>query len=257
MALLASGAPRYASLRISSDAHRPTAEHSSVTARFVESDKFRALEVPQDDRLRAPAKSIDSAMQAGTAASVCQACGEFLSVASCFTRFASRRSEYLRPARFGSARTVRPSSCFGDYRSRNDAHVSLAADCHPETSHLVRHVPQQALPRVLSSPRLPALRVSRVVAHTRLLRAYCYPLPPRTRHSGEAPCSGCGRVMSVGGSIGPEPIVERDFSTKCRHPDAAGSKSDTKPEWIFNTAFDIGRCGQRNTVAGDLRHCTE
>ncbi len=75
-------------------------------------------------------------------------------------------------------------------RSRNDGHPSLDADRHQETSYLVRYVPEHPLPRVLPSPRLPALRVARVVAHTRLLRAYCCALPSRTLHSGQTPVLG-------------------------------------------------------------------
>jgi hypothetical protein len=50
--------------------------------RFLESDRLTALEVPEDDRLQASAKSIASAMQGSAASSVRQACAEFLSVAS-------------------------------------------------------------------------------------------------------------------------------------------------------------------------------
>src|ERR1039458_10619161 len=55
---------------------------AAIRARFLESDRLRTLEVPEDDRLQALAKSIASAMQGGTPASVRQACAEFLSVAS-------------------------------------------------------------------------------------------------------------------------------------------------------------------------------
>src|SRR5208337_5397033 len=58
------------------------------------------------------------------------------------------------------------------------------------TSHLVRYVSKHPVPRVLPSPRLPAVRVARVVAYTRLLRAHCCALSPRTRHSGETPVLG-------------------------------------------------------------------
>src|SRR5208337_657032 len=58
------------------------------------------------------------------------------------------------------------------------------------TSHLVRYVSKHPVPRVLPSPRLPAFRVARVVAYTRLLRVHCCALSPRTRHSGETPVLG-------------------------------------------------------------------
>src|SRR5208337_4304066 len=88
-------------------------------------------------------------------------------------------------------------------RSRNDAHPSLDADRHPETSHLVRHLPQHPLPRVLPSPRLPTLRVARVVAHTRLLRAYCCALPPRSGHSSETPVLGASARRALADRLAP------------------------------------------------------
>src|SRR5271157_1124212 len=57
---------------------------AALRARFLESDRLTALEVPEDDRLRASAKSIASAMQGSTASSVRQECVEFLSLASSF-----------------------------------------------------------------------------------------------------------------------------------------------------------------------------
>ena len=87
--------------------------------------------------------------------------------------------------------------------SRNLTHPSLDADRHPETSHLVRHVPQHPLPRVLPSPRLPALRVATVVAYTRLLRAYCCALPPRARHSSETPVLGASARRALADQLAP------------------------------------------------------
>jgi hypothetical protein len=46
---------------------------AAILARFLESDRLTTLEVPEDDRLQASAKSIDSAMQDSTALSVRQA----------------------------------------------------------------------------------------------------------------------------------------------------------------------------------------
>ena len=88
---------------------------AALRARFLESDRLTALEVPEDDQLQALAKSIASAMQGGTAASVRQACGEFLSVASGFylVRQPGIRVLAARPLRVregGSAIEL-----FGDY----------------------------------------------------------------------------------------------------------------------------------------------
>src|SRR5271157_2196065 len=119
-----------------------------------------------------------------------------------------------------------PRRRFGDrvvrgLRSRNDAHPPLDADRHPETGHLVRHVPQRALPRVLPSPRLSPLRVSRVVAYTRLLRAYCYTLPPRARHSGETPFLGASARRALADRLAPN----QSWSVRSRHN--AGAQTHT------------------------------
>jgi hypothetical protein len=87
---------------------------AALRARFLESDRLTALEVPQDDRLQASAISIESAMQ-GNTASVREACVEFLSVASGFYRVRRPGIRVLaaRPLRVregGSAIEL-----FGDY----------------------------------------------------------------------------------------------------------------------------------------------
>src|SRR5207244_6153797 len=55
-------------------------------AAFLESDRIRALDLPQDALLLAHAKSIETAMEAGTNVSVRQACTEFLTATSEFYR---------------------------------------------------------------------------------------------------------------------------------------------------------------------------
>jgi hypothetical protein len=50
---------------------------------------------------------------------------------------------------------------------------------------------------------LPALRVSRVVAYTRLLRACCCALPPRTWHSSEAPVLGASAWRALADRLAP------------------------------------------------------
>jgi len=71
-------------LTISKDATDRPPSTAALRARFLESDQLRTLDIPNDERLQAPAKSIASAMQGGTASSVRQACARFLSVASGF-----------------------------------------------------------------------------------------------------------------------------------------------------------------------------
>jgi len=92
---------------------------AALRARFLESDRLRALEVPEDDRLQASAESIHSVMQAGTVSSVRQACAEFLSAASDFYT--------VRPPgiRVLAARPLR-------VREGGSA-IELFGDYHPET----------------------------------------------------------------------------------------------------------------------------
>jgi len=47
-----------------------------------------------------------------------------------------------------------------------------------EGDHLFRDISEHSLPRILPPPRLSAVRVSRLVAYTRLLRAHCQAIPP-------------------------------------------------------------------------------
>ena len=83
-------------------------------ARFLESDRLTALEIPKDGRLQASAKSIQSAMQDSTASSVRQACAEFLTVASDFyqVRRPGIRVLAARPLRVREGGSI---ELFGDY----------------------------------------------------------------------------------------------------------------------------------------------
>lgn len=134
-------------------------------AKFAESDRLRTLEIPLDDRLQASAKSIELAMQASRASSVREACAEFLSIASSFYKVRQPAIRVLaaRPLR---VREGGPAiELFGDYdpatmlirlwmRTAIRKQVTsfgtfLSTLCH----------------ELLPPPRLPALRVSRVMAH--------------------------------------------------------------------------------------------
>src|ERR1700730_11510735 len=55
-------------------------------AGFLESDRIRILDLPQDGCLLRCAKSIESAMKAGTTVDARRACAEFLALASSFYR---------------------------------------------------------------------------------------------------------------------------------------------------------------------------
>ena len=72
--------------------------------RFRRSDRLDALEVPDDDRLIVPAKSVETAMDAGQRTAVRLACGEFLGSASALYRVSQPSVRVLaaRPLRLGS-----------------------------------------------------------------------------------------------------------------------------------------------------------
>jgi hypothetical protein len=89
--------------------------NAALRAQFLESDELCDLEVPADDRLRAPANAIDLAMKSGGSAAIREACAEFLRVASDFYQVAQPQVRVL------SARPVRvreggwATELFGDY----------------------------------------------------------------------------------------------------------------------------------------------
>jgi hypothetical protein len=59
---------------------------ASHHAGFLESDRIKTLDLPQDGRLLTIAQSVESAVKAGTTAGVRRACAEFLDAASEFYR---------------------------------------------------------------------------------------------------------------------------------------------------------------------------
>jgi len=83
-------------------------------AGFLESDRIRTLDLPQDGRLTAIAKSIESAMKAGTSADVRRACAEFLDATSEFYKVPPCGARVLaaRPLR---VRESWSTELFGDY----------------------------------------------------------------------------------------------------------------------------------------------
>jgi hypothetical protein len=89
--------------------------HAALLAQFLESDELCRLEVPQDDRLRAPAKSIEGALRAGKSAAVRDACAEFLRAASDFYRVPAPAVRVLaaRPVRVREGGWA--TELFGDY----------------------------------------------------------------------------------------------------------------------------------------------
>jgi len=91
---------------------------ATLRAQFVASDELCDLEIPPDDRLRAPASALDLAMKTGETAVVRELCAEFLRVASDFYEVSQPQVRVL------AARPVRvyegggSSELFGDYDLR-------------------------------------------------------------------------------------------------------------------------------------------
>lgn len=88
--------------------------HNRNRAGFLESDRLKTLDLPENERLPAIAKSIESAMQTGRTADVRRACTEFLAQASEFYRIPACGVRVLaaRPLRVREHGTT---ELFGDY----------------------------------------------------------------------------------------------------------------------------------------------
>ena len=83
-------------------------------AGFLESDRIKTLDLPQDGRLLTISQSIESAMRTGTTADVRRACAQFLDVASDFYKVPNCGIRVLaaRPLR---VRENWSTELFGDY----------------------------------------------------------------------------------------------------------------------------------------------
>ena len=88
---------------------------ATLLAEFRESDRLANLDLPVDDRLRAPALAIEAAMQADDRRAVRQACGEFLTTAAGFYRIPAPAVRVLaaRPLRVYEGGST--TEYFGDY----------------------------------------------------------------------------------------------------------------------------------------------
>jgi hypothetical protein len=87
-------------------------------AEFFASDKLYDLEIPPDDRLRAPASALDLAMRSGKNAAVREVCADFLRAASEFYGVSQPQVRVLaaRPVRVYEGGGA--SELFGDYDLR-------------------------------------------------------------------------------------------------------------------------------------------
>ena len=93
----------------------PPPRHQTVRVEFLESDRLDTLQLPQDDRLRTLADSVERALKSGERSGVRQACADFLAVAAGF--YGVRRPQ----VRVLAARPLRVregswgAELFGDY----------------------------------------------------------------------------------------------------------------------------------------------
>lgn len=154
-------------------------------AGFLESDRITTLDLPRDGRLPTITKSIDSAMKSDKSADVRRACAEFLTIASEFYEVPACGVRVLaaRPLRVRERWTT---ELFGGLQSRNHADPGLDADGGAQESHVIRHVREHSLPRVLPSSRFSEVRIPRLMAHSRVLRASRCALPSCTGNAAEA-----------------------------------------------------------------------
>ena len=83
-----------------------------------------------------------------------------------------------------SSRTVDDRTLRG-LQSRNHVDPAMDADGGAEGNHVLRNIPQHAMSRILSSPRLSEIRVQGFVAHTPVLRAGGCAVPPCAGHADQ------------------------------------------------------------------------
>ena len=140
---------------------------------FSESDRITTLDLPQDRCLLTISESIEAAMKAGIAVNVRRPCAEFLRAASEFYRVPACGIRVLaaRPLR---VRENWPSELFGDYTPETMLiRVWVRTDGSAKGNHVLRNIPEYAMPRILPSSRFSEVRVPRLMAHAGILWAGC------------------------------------------------------------------------------------
>ena len=141
---------------------------NSNRAGFLESDRVRTLDLPQDGRLLRIAKFIEGGMKAGNGTCpprLRRVLGSHITVLQSFRlRCPSACSETATSAGTLDERTLRR------LQRRDHADSCVDADGGAQGSHVIRYVPEYPVPRVLPPPRLPAVRVCGFMALAGLLR---------------------------------------------------------------------------------------
>src|SRR5215813_9865475 len=153
-------------------------------AEFLESDRVKSLDVPGNGALTEIAHCLESAMKADMIRDVRSACTAFLGSASNFYAVPTCGVRVLaaRPLRTREHGTF---ELFGDYTPDSMLiRVWMRTAVRKEVT-FVRHIREHPLPRVLSPSRFPEVRFSRLVAHTRVLRACRRSLPSCGRNAAQ------------------------------------------------------------------------
>jgi hypothetical protein len=89
-------------------------------AQFLESERLRTLDLPQDGYFLTPPKSIEAAMNGGTTADVRRACADFFQPYRNSTDYRNAAFACLQPDRCESARTGPQSFSVITLHSRNE-----------------------------------------------------------------------------------------------------------------------------------------
>jgi hypothetical protein len=116
---------------------------------FLESDRIKTLDLPQNGSLLAISQSIESAMKAGTAADVRRACAEFVTVSSDFYKVPACGIRVLAAPTAKGPRTLGDRT-FRRLHSANHADPHMDEDSGAEGDHVLWNLSEHAVPRVLS-----------------------------------------------------------------------------------------------------------
>jgi len=135
-------------------------------------------------------------------------------------------------------------------QSRNHVDPAMNADGGAKGTHVLRNIPQHAMSRILSSPRLSEIRVQGFVAHTRVLRAGGCAVPP---------CAGNADQNTVLAARGRRALAHRLATHESFTKDRCGFRL-TAPRflledcdaWTLNalltTSSSYRKCSKRRTL---------
>src|SRR5579872_2992820 len=121
-------------------------------AEFLESDRIKTIDVPQDQHLPLIAESIEPAMKSDKAPELRRACSEFFKHLSGFYKVSELRGSRTRRQTTARSRELEYGALRG-LQPRHDADPGVEADSRTEGNHILRHVLEHPMSRILPSPR--------------------------------------------------------------------------------------------------------